>query len=400
MLPTEDDVVGTTPIAIVGGGASGLSAAAALKRRGLNAIVFDKDDRIGGTWSRRYERLCLHTVRRFSGLAHYPLPRAYPRYVPKNLYAEYLQHYARHFELDVRLSQPVRKVRQLDDSMLWEVVTNGATWQSGVVIVATGHYNERLLPGWPGAEDYGGRLLHSAEYNSGATFAGQRALVIGIGNSGAEIATDLAEQGASSVAISVRTSPPIMPRDLFGVVPVQLFGIALTPVPVPRLLDRAGAVVRRIGTGDLGRFGLGEAAWGPFTARRPAVIDVGFLDNLKQGRIQVRPDVSRFTKSGVVFADGVEDDFEVVIAATGFDTGLERLLDIPGAVGEDSAPRFRSGRPTPFPGLYFIGFDETVRGHLFEARRESKRLARSVAGYLEQSGEAAPTRSGVETSSA
>jgi putative flavoprotein involved in K+ transport len=393
MPPTEDDVAWTASIAIVGGGAAGLSAAGALKRRGLNAIVFDKDDRVGGTWSRRYERLCLHTVRRFSGLAHYPVPRAYPRYVPKNLYAEYLQRYAGHFELDVRLGQPVRKIRPLEGSTLWEVVTDGGTWRAGVVIVATGHYNDRVLPRWPGATDFGGRLFHSAEYDSGARFAGQRALVIGIGNSGAEIATDLVEQGASSVAISVRTSPPIMPRDLFGVVPVQLFGIALTPLPAPRLLDRAGAAVRRVGTGDLGRYGLGKAAWGPFTARRPAVIDVGFLHNLKRGRIQVRPDVSRFTTSGVAFADGLEDDFDVVIAATGFDSGLERLLDVPGAVGEDGAPLFRSGRPTPFPGLYFIGFDETVRGHLFEAKRESKRLARSVAGYLEQSGEAAATRS-------
>lgn len=393
MPPTEDDVARTASIAIVGGGAAGLSAAGALKRRGFDAIVFDKDERIGGTWSRRYERLCLHTVRRFSGLAHYPVPRAYPRYVPKNLYAEYLQLYASQFELDVRLGRPVGKIHALEGSKLWEVVTDGETWRVGVVIVATGKYNRRVLPGWPGAQDFGGWLLHSAEYDSGARFAGQRALVIGIGNSGAEIAADLAEQGASSVAISVRTSPPIMPRDLFGVVPVQLLGIALTPLPAPRTIDRAGAALRRIGVGDLRQYGLGKAAWGPFTARRPAVIDVGFLHNLKRGEIHVRPDVSRFTASGVAFADGSEDDFDVVIAATGFDTGLERLLDVPGAVGEDGAPRFRSGRPTPFPGLYFIGFDETVRGSLFEARRDSKRLARSVAGYLEHSGTASATRS-------
>jgi cation diffusion facilitator CzcD-associated flavoprotein CzcO len=207
-------------------------------------------------------------------------------------------------------------------------------------------------------------------------------LVIGIGNSGAEIATDLVEQGASYVAISVRTAPPIMPRDLFGFLPVQLFGIVFMPVPAPKLLDRAGAVLRRIGTGDLGRYGLGKAAWGPFTARRPAVIDVGFLRELKRQRIQVCPNVSRFTPSGVVFADRVEDEFDAVVAATGFGTGLAQLLAVPKAVREDGQPRFRSGRPTPYPGLYFIGFDETVRGHLFEANRESRRLAEAVARYL------------------
>jgi cation diffusion facilitator CzcD-associated flavoprotein CzcO len=208
-------------------------------------------------------------------------------------------------------------------------------------------------------------------------------LVVGIGNSGAEIAADLVEQGASRVAIAVRTSPPIMPRDLFGLVPVQLLGIALTPVPVPRLLDRAGSLARRVAIGDLSRYGLGKAEWGPFTARRPAVIDVGFLKELKSLKIDVRPAPDRFTDNGVVFADGREETFGAVIAATGFDSGLGQLLEVPDAVKDNGGPRFRSGRPTPHAGLYFMGFDETTRGVLFEAKRDSLRLARAVRRYLD-----------------
>ena len=74
---------------IVGAGAAGLSAGAALKWRGVDAVLLDKDTRVGGTWLRRYERLHLHTIRRFSGLAHHPMPRVYPRYVPKDLFAHY-----------------------------------------------------------------------------------------------------------------------------------------------------------------------------------------------------------------------------------------------------------------------------------------------------------------------
>lgn len=376
---------------VVGAGAAGLSAGAALKRRGLDPVLLDKDDRIGGTWTRRYARLSLHTIRRFSGLAHYPLPRTYPRYVPKDLFAEYLQSYANHFGLDVRLARTVTRVRRAAPD-LWEVDTDRGALRTRVVILATGHYNNPVVPVWEGAGSFRGRILHSVEYDSGREFAGLRALVVGIGNSGAEIATDLVEQGAERVTISVRTSPPIMPRDLFGVVPVQLFGIVFMPVPAPKLLDRAGAVLRRLGTGDLRKYGLAAAGWGPFTARRPAVIDVGFLRELKRGRIEVRPTVSRFTSHGVVFEDGREDPVDVVVAATGFETGLHDLLDVADAVGADGQPRFRSGRPTAYPGLYFIGFDETVRGHLFEANRESKRLARSVARYLE--GVATRPRSG------
>ena len=112
------------------------------------------------------------------------------------------------------------------------------------------------------------------------------------------------------------------------------------------------------------------------------MIDVGFLGELKAGRIHVRPGVERLTATGVVFADGCEERFDAIIAATGFRTALGDILDLPEAIAADGRPRFRSGQSTPYSGLYFIGYDETTRGVLFEANRDSRRLARSVATYL------------------
>jgi putative flavoprotein involved in K+ transport len=371
-----------TDVVIVGGGAAGLSAAGALKRRGLDPVVLEQDERVGARWAARYERLHLHTVRRFSGLAHYGIPADYPRYVHKDLFARYLQQYADRFALDVRLGEPVRRVHP--DDGRWRIETQVEDWEASAVVIATGRYNRKRMPRWPGMNEFRGRIVHSGDYRSGREFAGMRALVVGVGNSGAEIATDLVEQAASSVAISIRTPPPIMPRDLFGLVPVQLLGLLFTPVPAPRTLDRAGAALRRLGTGDLSRYGIGAAAWGPFTARRPAVIDVGFLRELKAGRIHVRPNLERLTPRGALYEDGHEDEVDVVVGATGFATGLAELLDVPGAVDEQGRPRFRSGRQTPNPGLYFIGFDETTRGVLYEANRDSRRLARAVETYLER----------------
>jgi cation diffusion facilitator CzcD-associated flavoprotein CzcO len=381
MRPIDERV--DAQVVIVGAGSAGLSTGAALKKEGIDPILLEKDDRIGGSWSRRYERLHLHTIRRFSGLAHHPIPRTYPRYVPKDMFAAYLQEYAEVFQLRVELNRPVKAVRPLDGG-LWEtVVGDGEPMRSRVVIFATGRYNEPVLPSWPGLESFSGRVVHSSRYSSGREFAGEAVLVVGIGNSGAEIAADLVEQRASRVVIAVRSSPPIMPRDLFGVMPVQLLGIALTPIPAPKLLDRGGAVMRRIAIGDLGKYGLGKAKWGPFTARRPAVIDVGFLEKLKGLEVTIRPDVERLTATGAVFSDGSEEEFDAIVAATGFDSGLGKVIDVPGVVSANGKPVFRSGRPTSHPGLYFIGFDETVRGVLFETNRDSKRLARSVRRYLD-----------------
>jgi hypothetical protein len=151
---------------------------------------------------------------------------------------------------------------------------------------------------------------------------------------------------------------------------------------MPRVIDRIGAVLRRISIGDLTPYGLGPAAWGPFTARKPAVIDAGFVKQLKQGRIVVHPGIDRFDSTGVVYTDGSCQTVDLVVAATGYRTGLEKFLKVPEVIDATGQPRFRSGHPTSASGLYFVGFDETMRGHLFEISRESKRLAVEVDRYL------------------
>jgi len=374
-----------TPILVIGGGAAGLSSAAALGRRGISATVLERDDCIGGSWLRRYQSLRLHTIRRYSGLAHYPIPGDRPRYLSKNEYAAYLNEYAEKLGLDVSLNERVYKVRKIPGNtggLDWEVETSKGTRRTKAVVFATGHYAEAWMPAWEGAEGFTGTLMHSSRYATGAGYRGQKALVIGLGNSGAEIAADLASQGAATVSVSVRTPPPIVSREMFGVVPVQLFGILLTPLGMSRMIDRIGAMLRRISTGDLAAYGLGPAAWGPFTARKPAVIDTGFVKQLKQGRIRIRPRVAHFDSGGVIYEDGSREAVDVVVAATGFRTGLEKILQLPEALDDSGQPRFRSGRSTPVPGLYFIGFDETIRGHLFEINRESRQLAGEIERYL------------------
>ena len=359
---------------MVGGGASGLAAAATLKRRGRDPVILESAETIGATWARRYERLCLHTVRRFSGLPFYPMPRSYPRYVPKDLYARYLADYAQRMDLDIRLGQRVERINP--DGSTWVVETPQKRWVARAVIVATGRHNIPRVPRWDGMEKFSGPIIHSHQYTSGREFASKRALVIGIGNSGAEIAADLVEQGAARVAVSVRTTPPITSREIAGI-PVQLLGMLFAPFPA-RAVDRLGAMLRRFGTGDLRNYGLGKEAWGPFTAKRPPVIDVGFLDQLKARRIDVLGDVVRFTRTGLIFTDGREHEFDVVVAATGFTSGLERLLTALRALDKRGYPTANG----EYPGLYFAGYSETPRGQLFESSRGSHKLAAAVDAYL------------------
>jgi cation diffusion facilitator CzcD-associated flavoprotein CzcO len=370
---------------IVGGGAAGLSAASALKQRGIDAVILEQESQLGCSWQRRYDRLHLHTVRAHSGLAHYPMPRSTLRYPSRDEYAAYLNDYARHFGLNVVTDFRVRNVRMASIApVTWEIVGACDSWQSRVVVLATGQYGVPRMPALPGQECYDGEFTHSVNYRNAAPYAGKRVLVVGAGNSGAEIATDLAEHGAAFVAISIRTAPPIVPRDPFGS-PVQRTSFLLSLLP-PRLADRIARLTARLTLGDLSRYGMPAADWRPYSSRRVPVIDVGFVDALKRGRVRIRPALARLTATGAVYADGHSEPFDAIIAATGFSSGLDALLEDAAVLDEAAEPIAPSGEPTTSPGMFFVGYTHSLRGHLFEANRASRRLAANVASYLERAG--------------
>ncbi len=368
-------------ILIIGGGPAGLTTAGALKQVGLDSTILDSGDQIGQSWSSRYDRLHLHTVRAYSGLAYFPIPRTYPQYLSKNQYAGYLRSYAAHFELNFVPRTTVKRVRPAANGEPgWLVDTASETWSARAVVIATGQFRQPICPDWPGLKDYGGKSLHSSAYRSGSLFMGQRVLIIGAGNSGMEIAVDLVEQGAAQVAVSIRSAPPVVPRDFLGT-PAQVFGIWMNSLP-PALSDRVGQTFSRLAFGDLSRYGLPAPGWMPFSSRRTPVIDVGFVPALKAGKVSLRPAVLAFTSAGVIYPDQREEPFDAVIFATGFRSGLDKLLETQGLLDQAGNPRFPSGAPTPCPGLYFMGFFDSLRGFLYESNLASQQLAQFIKGTV------------------
>ena len=204
-------------------------------------------------------------------------------------------------------------------------------------------------------------------------------LIVGAGNSGTEIAVDLADGGAGRVRVAVRTPPNIFRRDTKGF-PTQLVGIVFQHLP-PRLLDPLILALRRATIPDLTAYGLPRPS-APFsqfqrTATVP-IIDVGFIDAVRSGAIEVVPAVTALDGRAVVLADGSRVHPDAIVAATGYQPDLEPIVGGVTAIGEHGIPR-------PQPHLHFIGIGIPLSGHLYQMGKDARQTAAVVARELGQS---------------
>jgi putative flavoprotein involved in K+ transport len=368
-------------IAVIGAGPAGLAAAAMLKRAGERVVVLERGE-VGAVWVARYDRLHLHTVRWLSGLPGYGIPRAFGKWPARDRVAEYLRRYAAYHDLEIRAGVEVERIEQEDEG--WVVKTSSGPLAAARVVIATGQSNVPFMPEWPGA--FAGEVIHSADYRTPSAYRGRRVLVVGSGNSGAEIAVDLAEGGASEVLLSVRTPPSIVRRDTLGV-PSQLLGIVSMHLPTA-VVDRIAAGIRRVAIPDLAPYGLvaPKRPYSDFLHRRVIpIVDVGLAHAIRKGRVRVVAALERFEDGAAVFADGTRTEVAAVIAATGFRTGLEQLVGHLGVLDERGQPSVRDlEEPAGAPGLHFVGYEITLGGTFRLVGIEAKRLARTVASERDQ----------------
>ncbi|AWK09698.1 monooxygenase [Streptomyces spongiicola] len=368
------------PVYVIGAGPGGLAVAAALRERGVRAVVLEKSDSVGASWRGHYDRLHLHTTRRLSGLPGLPMPRRFGRWVARDDVVGYLEKYAEFHELDLVTGVEVSRIEP--DGSDWVLHATGGRRLTGrAVVVATGFNHTPRMPDWPGREAYTGELLHASAYRNPAPYEGRDVLVVGAGNTGAEIAADLAGAGASRVRLAVRTAPHIVRRSTAGW-PAQRTGILVRRLPVP-LVDVAGRLLARIAVPDLSARGLPRPEAGLYTRVRQGAIpvqDVGLIDAVRTGRVEPVAAVESFNDAKVVLADGSRISPDAVIAATGYRRALEPLVGHLGVLDERGRPAVHGGRtPREAPGLYFTGFTNPISGMLREMALDARKIAKALS---------------------
>jgi putative flavoprotein involved in K+ transport len=379
---------------IVGAGSAGLATGALLRREGLVPLLLEAGAEPGAAWRERYDRLHLHTPRLLSGLPGRRIPRRFGRWVARDDLLEYFHEYAGAERLDVRTHTRVERIEADGDA--WRLETSRGPLRAETVIVATGYSGTPLVPDWPGREGFAGELLHSSEYRNPQQYRDRDVLVVGAGNSGAEIATDVADGGAARSRLSVRTPPQILRRATAGI-PAQLIGIAIRAVP-PSWVDPISKAQRRLSIPDLAAQGLPRPEIGVLTSfittGTTPVLDVGIVDAVRRGRVEVVAAVDGFDGTEVLLADGSRIDPDVVIAATGFRAGLDDLVGHLGILGGRGLPVATDGEPA-LPGLWFVGFKPTLGGQLREGSIAARHVAAAVTSARRAEGSiAAPVTVG------
>lgn len=365
---------------VIGAGPAGLSAAAMLRKRGVQAVVVDRADKVGASWRQHYDRLHLHTVRWLSNLPGFRFSRKRGKWVSRDGVVDYLERFARHHKLELMLGTEVSRVDRSGDG--WVVRTAAGDIETDDVVVATGYNHTPFFPEWPGRDGFTGELVHAARYRNNEPYRGRDVLVIGSGNTGAEIAVDLVEGGAGRVRLAVRTPPNIVMREANGV-PNPLPGVLLRYAP-PKIVDPLAFAIRKATIGDLEPYGLPVPDRGPFTRYHEddaiPIVDVGVVEMVKKGKVEVVAGLEGFNGAEVLLADGSAIEPEAVIVATGFRRGLESLVGHLGVLGKKGRPVVDGARQaTATPGLWFIGYTNPVSGMFRQVNIDARRIARAVS---------------------
>jgi len=315
-------------VVIIGGGQSGLAVAYYLRRTGLDFVILDAEDGPGGAWRHGWESLRLFSPAKWSSLPGWIMAGGENYYPSVQELLDYITQYEERYNLPIERPVQVTAVRDDGDRLLVE--TDRGNWRARAVVSATGSWRTPYIPDVPGRDLFRGDQIHSANYVTPLAFSGQRVLVVGGANSGAQILAEVSY--LADVTWVTRSEPTFLPDDIDG----------------RYLFDRASARYRAEQAGEefveTGGFGS--------VVMVPPVLEARERGVLTSVRM-----FERFTEQGVVWPDGREEEIDAVIWATGFKAALDHLRPL-NVVAENDEVQVEGTRSIREPRLWLVGYGE------------------------------------------
>jgi len=348
--------VQTFDVVIIGAGQSGLAVAYYMRRTGLNYVLLDANNTPGGSWQHYWPSLKLFSPALFSSLPGIIMPGGPDHYPTRQEVLQYLHDYEARYKVPIHRPVKVSAVSQPAPKGPFAIQTNKGTYQAKVVISATGSYANPHMPTLPGQENFQGTLIHSAQYHGPEPFQNKKVLVVGQGNSGAQILAEVSK--VSQAQWVTLTAPTFMPDDVDG----------------RYLFDVASQQYRNKQEGK--------------QAPKPNLGNIVMVPSVKEARqrgvLEARRPFTAFWQKGVVWDDGQQEAIDAVIWATGFKPALQHLEPLnSGAPGT----RFETAgtRALQVPGLWLVGYGSWTgfaSATLIGVGRSARRTAQEVKEYF------------------
>ena len=392
-------------MAVIGAGPGGLATARYLRSEGLEPIIFEQGERIGGQWSADashsgvWPGMRTNTSRIMTSFSDLPHNADSPIYPTNEAMGEYLQRYAALFDLTsrVRLKTPVRELRR-DANSAWIVRTDAGEERFEHVVVATGRYHKPAIPDVPGLQSFSGAggVSHAFSYKRPEDYRGLRVLVAGCSISSLEIASDLATLGAARVVVTNRKQRYVLPKIVTGV-PLdhvaftRFFALAAESFP----LAAVGAQLKQFvldAAGSPEQFGAPKPADNIFEAN--ITQNQFFLPLVAEGRITVKPWIDSVDGKTVRFSDGSAEIFDAILFGTGYDLHLPFLSEDVRRTLDADAHHLDLHKFTfhpELPGLAFVGLFELVGPYYPVLELQARWVAYTLSGA-----QAAPSKDELE----
>lgn len=403
-------------VIVVGAAQAGLTIAARLMLLGVDTLIVDREARVGDSWRRRYHALTLHNETRVNHLPYMPFPPSWPVFIPKDMLANWFEIYAEAMELNVWTDTELTSGSWDEGAGCWEVSLRQGNGRGGEgmerrmrprhIVFANGVSTTPVMPDLPGLKDFRGAVRHSGRYGSGLDWTGKRALVLGTGTSGHDVAQDLCVSGAAEVTL-IQRSPTLVVSLKEAQAPYALYDedipfedkdlLAVSfPFPVYRRAHQRMTVKNREADAALleglerrgFRLTSGEegSGWQIMYQSRGGgyYFDAGCSEMVVDGRVGLiqYAEIERFGPEGAIMKDGSTKPADLIVLATGYEGQAAAARRILGdAVGDrigkvwgfdDEGELYGMWRPTGQPGLWFHA------GGLAQCRIFSKVLALQI----------------------
>ena len=341
-------------VIIIGGGQSGLATAYYMRRTKLNYLVLDDQNEPGGAWLHGWNSLKLFSPAEHSSLPGWLMPKSESEYPDRDHVIDYLSRYEDRYKVPVERPVKLESVTKKNDVFL--LTTNKGIYKCKALISATGSWQKPFIPSYPNFENYKGISIHSANYENASSLAGKKVLVVGGGNSGAQILAEVSKL-VSTTWVTLK-EPKFLPDEVDG---RYLFEFATKQYKA----KLEGRDIQPAGS-------LG---------------DVVMVDSVKEARERNALDSKRpfesFYENGVIWSDGTKEDFDVIIWCTGFKPALGHLKGL-GLSSEDK-PKTQATKSIDIDGLWFVGYGSWTgyaSATLIGVGRTARQTAQEVQEYI------------------